>query len=353
MQELERLIEKFWADQTTQAENKRLIQLLEQEKGNYQDALRDKFQRKEQLTPGLQPEKALSLLRNIHQDLGLEELKEKQQTKRASVRSLVLQLTVAASICIITVSVYLLSGRHPEKKQIAKAVAPPSALLTRMVNGSDSAITINLKDGSTVQLGKKSSLSWYEPFIDDRRDITLSGTALFKVAKDRTKPFTVYAGGIATRALGTRFWVNAADTRKIMVQLLEGKVVVNAVAGSGMTINNVYLAPGQELSYDKRDQHYAVNSVPARPGRPGHLLPPPDNKPELVFRKEPLGMVFQRICHLYKVPLTFREEELDGLYFTGTFLRSDDLNLVLTTICNVNDLHFTKEQDSIIITKQH
>lgn len=359
MLELERLIHKFWSNQTTLAENRRLIQLLEKYNEICKGAAQTGFPEKgADPIHRLPPEKALALLQNIHQNLGIGDPEERMEAKRASIRKLVRRMAVAASVCIIAGAAFLLANRHPaikataQGKATAQTIVPSLPRLIRKVNASDSPMTITLQDGSTVQLGKNSRLSYYEPFINQRRDISLSGLALFKVAKDKTKPFTVFAGGIATRVIGTRFWVNAADTAKVNVRLLEGKVAVNTMRGSGMTMNDVYLTPGQEFSFDKDSRHYVVNTIP---DRPAHTTKPllPDNRPELVFKKAPLGNVFKSVGDQYKVPLVFRKEELDGLYFTGTFLKSDDLNLVLSTICNVNDLHFSNQQDSIIITKQH
>jgi transmembrane sensor len=231
----------------------------------------------------------------------------------------------------------------------AAVIAPR---LVRLTNHSDSVQSVTLADGSTVQMEKNSSLSYYEPFINDRRDISLKGIAMFKVAKDKKRPFTVYAGGIATTVLGTRFLVNATDNRKIKVRLLEGKIMVNAAPGSGMTMKDIYLVPGQEFSFDKNKQQYAVNEIHDQPLVAGTTNRPAD-KPELVFQKEPLDRVFQKVGRLYNVPLTFSRKDLDGLYFTGTFLKSDNLDIVLSTICNVNDLLASKNGDTIIITKSH
>lgn len=363
MLEFERLIRKFWDNRSTPAENQRLAQLLEQyeeleptiaEKGFSTEA--------DDQDLHLSKDKALSLLQNIHRNLGLEDVEEKEAEARDErgitevrpgiVRRLVPRFAVAASLIILAVAGFLLTGRHREDRPIVKNAATASPRLVRVVNGSDSSMPIRLEDGSTVQLERKSGISYYQPFINNRRDISLAGMALFKVAKDGARPFTVYAGEIATRALGTKFLVNAADPRKVTVQLLEGKVAVNAAPGAAATINEVVLTPGQQFSFNRDSRRYAVNTIVAPPVK---TLKPmtPDSRPELVFRKEPLGMVFKKVGELYKVPLVFQQEELNGLYFTGTFLKSDNLNIVLSTICNVNNLHFTNEQDSIIITKQH
>ena len=374
MLELEQLIRKFWANETTLAENQRLLQLLEQYRTTVKDSMQENFQDSEtDREHGLQPDKALSILQKIHGNLGTAGLAEDhpaakdpaepypaagQKTGTATLRKLYGRIAVAASVGIVAVSSFLLAGRHHEKEPTVKtatltfAANPAKPRLMRLANGPDSVMSVTLNDGSTVQLAKNSSLSWYDPFINDRRDLSLNGTAIFKVAKEKARPFTVYAGGLATRALGTRFLVNAADPGKVRIQLLEGKVGVSSATGSDLTMKEVYLTPGQEFSFDRTSRLYTVGTIPARPGNP--VKPAlPDNKPDLVFRKEPLGLVFEKVGHLYNIPISFKKEQLDGLYFTGTFLKSDNLNIVLSTICNVNDLLVTKEGDSIIITRSH
>jgi len=351
MHELEQLIQKFWDNRTTLEENRRLLELLEQYQAMLDDTLEEEAM-KDYSGHGLSPDKALPILQKIHQRLGLEGKFEERKKNTAVVRKLYRLGAVAASVCILVISAFLLTGRHHEEKaQVVKATAPVPRLV-RLDNSSDSVLPVTLADGSTVQMEKNSSLSYYEPFINDRRDISMNGIALFKVAKDKKRPFTVYAGGIATTALGTRFMVNATDNRKIKVRLLEGKVMVNAAPGSGMTMKDVYLVPGQEFSFDKNKQQYAVIEVHDQPLVAGTTAQPAD-KAELVFRKEPLDKVFQKVGRLYNVPLVFRKKDLDGLYFTGTFLKSDNLNIVLSTICNVNDLLASKNGDTIIITKSH
>ncbi len=354
MLELEQLIQKFWANQTTKAENKRLLELLEQHQAIMENKAPDDYfhEHEDYLGHALQPDKAVSILQKIHGTMGLEDVQHKQES-RAVVRKLIRTVAVAAAVVVAVLSTFLLTvGRHTDKPAVA-AVSAPAPHVVTLSNRADSALIVNLEDGSTVRLEKNSSLSYYKPFINDRRDISLIGVALFKVAKDKKRPFTVYAGGIATTALGTRFLVNATDSKKVMVKLLDGKVVIKTAVGTNLAMKDVYLSPGEQFSFDKDSRQYAVNRSPDTPAVTGRPILPLIEKPELVFRKEPLGRVFEKVSHLYKVSLLFRKEDMDGLYFTGTFLQSDNLNIVLSTICNVNDLLVTKNGDTITITRSH
>lgn len=342
-------------------ENEKLLRLLQEYKEKYRDSVqRNFYEEAGQNSPDLHSDRASDLLKKIHRHLGIEGLEERQRVKTAAVRRLYKGLAIAASVCLLVVSGYLLFRPHPEAGTVAGVKARPSQRtgdlpspsMVRLANGADSIKTLHLEDGSTIQLAKNSALSFYRPFIHQRRDIYLEGGAVFSVVKDKIRPFTVYAGGIATKVLGTRFSVNAVDVGNVKVRLLEGKVAITAAAGSGLAMKDVVLKPGEELAFDKNSRSYTVNEISPREEKAaGHASP--DKRPEMVFHKEPLGKVFQRIGVLYKVPLLFRQEELQGLYFTGTFLKSDDLHIVLSAICNVNNLAITEENDSIIITRSH
>ena len=353
MLELERLIQKFWTDRTTPEENQRLLELLGQDKAPYLRKLEGVFNgaMKDQAS-GLQPEQAQALLDRLHSRLGVSTLDEDRQHRRSMVRRIVAASAVAASVVALTVSL-LLPGRSRQEPQAVKTtnVAQEFAQMARLSNMSDTVMSVVLEDGSTVQLGRQSSLNYYRPFTG--RDLWLEGSGMFKVAKDTRRPFTVYASGTATTALGTKFWVSSGTGREVIVRLLEGRVVINSAAGSGLVMKGVYLSPGQEFSLDKNHLQYIVkNIVPKFPGRTGSL-PETIGRQDLVFNQAPLERVFGDIGRLYHVTVRFKKTDLNGLYFTGTFLRTDDLNRILSTICNVNDLLLMKDQYGIIITRPH
>ena len=345
MQELERLIRKFWSNETSQEENQRLLQLLDENKDHYRDHVRAEFEA--QTMNRTEDDTTAGLLEKIHRSVGIEERPARVHFIRRHYRL----LAVAAGIGAIVFSLFLMTP-HPRRDLpvTAAEAAPPKPYLQQISCGPYRDTTLFLEDGSTVQLKKNSRLSMYRPLKSDRRDLWLEGAATFDVAKDRTRPFTVYAGEVETRVLGTRFSVNGSERGKVKVRLLEGRIVVSSGTTAGL--KPLYLIPGQELSFDKTSRLYTVNSI-----RSGHDRPVSQDagsgQSGLVFHKEPLSRVFGRIGAVYKTPLSYRKEELSGLYFTGTFLSSDNLQLVLSAICNVHGLTFREEGDSITITRSH
>ena len=227
MQELEQLIQKFWVNETSQEENYRLLQLLQEYKDHNRDKVKEVFGMEERDDIGA--DKAAELLTKIHHSLGIEELEEKRQAGIYSIRRRYRYLAVAASISAIALSLFLLIPHRQIGPVTAKSVAAPVlSRLEQFVSGPDSDRSLTMEDGTTVQLKKNSRLSFYRPFQRDRRDIWLEGGAVFDVMKDKTKPFTVYAGEVSTRVLGTRFSVNNPEIGKVKVRLLEGKIAVSA-----------------------------------------------------------------------------------------------------------------------------
>lgn len=81
---------------------------------------------------------------------------------------------------------------------------------------------VSLGDGSKITLNTDTSIR--VSFSDHERTITLEkGEAFFDVAKDKTRPFVVYAGNKRVMAVGTRFSVRR-EHDDIQVVVAEGRV---------------------------------------------------------------------------------------------------------------------------------
>lgn len=117
---------------------------------------------------------------------------------------------------------------------------------------------INLPDGSVISLNSESKVSFLRGFASDKREIVLRGEAFFEVAEDSLRPFIVHTGNISTQALGTSFNINYSpyDTA-ITVALATGVVKIDK-QDKDRKRQITRLAPGQQLSYNKVTQQYAV-----------------------------------------------------------------------------------------------
>jgi transmembrane sensor len=88
--------------------------------------------------------------------------------------------------------------------------------------------TIRLADGSVVTLDTASRVS-LDLTATNREVHLLKGQANFQVAKDKARPFVVYAADRRITAVGTAFDVRL-DQRGVCVTLVEGKVAVDQLA---------------------------------------------------------------------------------------------------------------------------
>lgn len=262
------------------------------------------------------------------------------------------RMAVAAAVIGVSgLLIYQFAGNDHKNK----ATAPVAAVSKHKIisNTTPQKMQIVLPDSSVVELSPQSDLAYDEPFQNNKRDIHLSGEALFSVAKDKTRPFTVYANGIATTALGTQFKVSAFAGSKVTVKLFEGKVSIHTI-GQSIAMKEVFLTPGQEFSIDQASGRFALREFGAggkgvNKKAEGHKGA---NDMALSFNKTSLPTVLDKISKYHNIHLIYNREEIKSLQFTGTFLKTDSLNMVLSVICHMNDLSYHQEGEHITITRK-
>ena len=113
--------------------------------------------------------------------------------------------------------------------------------------------TVQLLDGSTVELNARSTIQ--VRLTAEQRNVTLlEGQALFRVAKDKERPFVVRAGDAQVRAVGTEFDVYKKQTATV-VTVVEGRVETYDDLDSPGTAA-VVLSAGEQLTGPaaRRDQ---------------------------------------------------------------------------------------------------
>jgi transmembrane sensor len=100
--------------------------------------------------------------------------------------------------------------------------------------------TVPLSDGSSIVAAPYTSL--HHDIGDQQRLISLEeGKAVFRVAKDKSRPFFVEAGRVLVKATGTKFTVERHGS-DVSVTMHEGSVVVAPSAGSEGTFQVASLA---------------------------------------------------------------------------------------------------------------
>ncbi len=157
------------------------------------------------------------------------------------------RLSIAASLLLLVGVGFIALRPEATRRMFSGAGDNLAGNVYQTGIGQRSVVTMD--DGSVVTLNTDSRLSVH--YRGDLRAVTLErGQALFKVARDRSRPFVVTAGGKRVTALGTEFDVRVGE-RLFEVTLLEGRVGVSAEqAGTSQGANAVALAelrPGQQF----------------------------------------------------------------------------------------------------------
>lgn len=277
--------------------------------------------------------------------------------ERKKKRRILYRISAAAAVVGITLCTLLwtLTGK-PDHSPVAahKPAQPAPANEWQVVNNEvDSTVKILLSDRSVVQLHAHSSLRYKKVFDQHKRNVFLQGVAHFAVAKDTARPFTVYAQGIATTAVGTAFTVTARPgSKNVQVKLHEGKVLVKAAdTNTTSTGKEVYLLPGDELlmntagKYDLQrpaKKTTNVSTIKKNNATGGNALS---------FTNMPLADVLQQLKQKFGADIRYQPEDLKTIYITASFTEQDTLSDILNILCALNSLRLQSTATAFTISR--
>ncbi len=272
-----------------------------------------------------------------------------------------IKLALVAAACFIMLSIAGYRIFFNEVKVASKIEAShidkqnDNNLIVR-VNTTNQRIHLQMEDGSIVELSPKSSIAFNKPFVQNgKRDIYLKGEAYFKVAKNKTRPFTVYSETIATTALGTSFTIKSfKEDSFIKVHLHTGKVVVKPANNNKKWLaKNATLQPNEILVYNKSTMLASINWL--------------DNKNNLVqlndatdyklpnwfmFSNQPMTQVFTQLEEMYNVDINYNVSDVSNMYVIAKFDKTDAINNILETIAKLNSLSVKKQGRTYTITSK-
>ncbi len=192
--------------------------------------------------------------------------------------------------------------------------------------------TIQLTDGTQVRLNVASRLTVSASFAEGSRDVWLEGEALFEVAPDSTRPFTVHAHGVRTRVLGTQFivrhYLGESNTRVVVV---EGKVRMANDEGLPrdsvvLRANELGLAAGGRLL---RRTAVPVDEYMAWTGG------------RLVFRKAPFPVVAAELERWFDLDVQFQGRHSE-VYRLNTTFTDQPLSEILNVIARSLNLEYVR-----------
>lgn len=266
--------------------------------------------------------------------------------------------TSVAAALILALSGWLwMKDKKTSADRTAVAATIPPGLHREAVwfckkNTKDGMERVLLPDGSLVKLYGHSSLRYTDSFGLATRESWLDGQADFSVKKEKGHPFTVYAGKLATTALGTTFGVQAAaPAATVTVRLFTGKVVVRPMERLAGWNKEIYLLPGEEVAYDSRRMLAAVRRYGAGSDS-GDDNSPAGEAGDLSFNNAPLKKVFHDLSARYHTAIYYAPKDLTGMNFSGTVSCQDSLLTIVRLLATMNGLDMQEQPQGIRVTKR-
>lgn len=211
-------------------------------------------------------------------------------------------LAAAAVVLLATATVFLL-GRGKTGESYSTGIGEQR--------------TVQLQDGSTVELNVRSAIQVH--FGEQQRDVTLlDGQALFRVAKDKQRPFVVRAGDAQVRAVGTEFDVYKKQSATV-VTVVEGRVETFGEPDAAGT-DAIMLSAGEQLT--------VLPHTVTKPTRTDPAVATAWVQKRLVFEETPLRDVAEEFNRYNRRPLSIDDQELEKLRISGVYSSTDPASLI-------------------------
>jgi len=185
---------------------------------------------------------------------------------------------------------------------------------------------ITLPDGSTVNMGASSMLSYDESEWKRKRSIKLEGTGFFEVTKG--KPFDVDFGLGTTVVHGTAFEIKGYENFA-SVMCYEGEVSVKTADTS------TFLKQGDGVKVtDKESEAFKFENLTW-------------SRKVTRFYRTPLSVVFNSLESQFE--LKINQANIDNKQtFTGAYLNSD-ADAALKMVCDPMKISYKKEGNSVTL----
>jgi transmembrane sensor len=204
---------------------------------------------------------------------------------------------------------------------------------TSMDNTSAKPIRIDLEDGSSVTLSPHSQLQYPNHFAANKREVQLTGEALFEVSKNPEKPFYVITDKLVTKVLGTSFYVRTVEaTKKVEVEVLTGKVSVYEKEKVNNVNPGVVLTPNHKVTFFTAEKHFITGLVE----KPLPQIQAITKQPETFeFDDAPIGEVLNKLEKVYGIDIELENDKLSTCPLTADITQQPlftKLDIICATI---------------------
>lgn len=204
-----------------------------------------------------------------------------------------------------------------------------------VTSGIQNMQSVSLPDGTIVQLGPGSKLTYPAAFTGKTREIHLDGQAFFDIYKNPHKPFIVHTSEMDVQALGTAFEVFDYDIEsKSETVLLNGKVKIGVNNSKGVKTEFI-LSPNEKMVYDQQADSAYILPVDADKYTSWR-------KQKIIsFENEKLSMIIPRLEQWYGRKIMCQQDLADKYRFTFK-VRDESLERILFMLGESSPLKYEK-----------
>jgi transmembrane sensor len=197
--------------------------------------------------------------------------------------------------------------------------------------------SVRLADGTFIDLNTRSRVRVV--FTEKVRHVELlAGQALFRVARDPSRPFTVSSGATSVRAVGTEFDVYRRDNATT-VTVVEGKVSVRPVGSGQADASDMHRSPESASSPGTRtadgplllsagEQITVSAARPEKPRRADVAAATAWTEGRLIFDSTPLPEVAEEFNRYNERTIIVDTRTLGDFHVNGSFKSSDPASLI-------------------------
>ncbi|QDH81164.1 DUF4974 domain-containing protein [Echinicola soli] len=203
---------------------------------------------------------------------------------------------------------------------------------------------ISLPDGSKVNLNTGSSLTFPVNFVKgNKRQVSLTGEAYLKVAKDTVHPFILTANELSVEVLGTEFNIHAyGEDQFSEVVLVEGSVQLASIEHKGMDPSSLRLLPGNKARFQRSTHGLSQESVSTE-------IYTAWMDDELVFRNMSFDNILKKLERQYDVEITNQNHALSEEKFQASFGKKPPIETVFEELGLVYNINYEIKGNKITI----
>jgi ferric-dicitrate binding protein FerR (iron transport regulator) len=214
----------------------------------------------------------------------------------------------------------------------------PDPVYTEVVAPPKHNSQVVLSDGTQVWLSPESKLIYSQNYGKKNRRVKLFGEGYFEVSHDEQKTFTVETYGLNVEVLGTSFNIEAYPEDEIIrTTLVRGSVKLV----SGKFQNDVFLSPGDRLSYDVAQDEASLEKVNTEIYR---LV----KDGLLIFKRNNLNEVCRKLERWFMIPIEYDGIGNQNLLFTAKF-EDESIEQILEIVSETIPINYQIRKNEIII----